>query len=166
MIVRPLAVGDAPAWRLMMIEATRSHPAAFLLSTREVADMQADQVIDSVSRGNLSGLFADGTLIAFAGLHLWQLDRLRHRADIGPFYVAESRRGTGAADLLMESLAARAAAMGVVWLDLWVAAMNARARRFYARHGFHEVARREDAIRLEHGSEDDVLMTRRLSLRH
>ncbi|TFL16067.1 GNAT family N-acetyltransferase [Jannaschia formosa] len=162
MIVRPLAAGDGAAWRLMMIEATRTHPAAFLLSPREVGEMRAEQAVDSVSRGNLHGLFAGDTLIGFAGLHLWQLDRLHHRADIGPFFLTESQRGTGAADALMEALAARARESGVTWLDLWVAVRNARARGFYARHGFREIARREDAIRLDHGSEDDVLMTRRL----
>ncbi|MDB2407008.1 GNAT family N-acetyltransferase [Jannaschia sp.] len=146
-----------------MIDATQTHPAAFLLSPREVADMSAAQAEESVARGNLHGLFDDVQLIGFAGLHLWQLDRLRHRADIGPFYIAEAKRGSGAADLLMNALVFRASSADVVWLDLWVAASNGRARAFYARHSFREVARREDAVRLGDTSEDDVLMTRRLT---
>jgi ribosomal protein S18 acetylase RimI-like enzyme len=162
MTVRPLGAGDATAWRMMMAEATASHPAAFLLSPAEVAQMTDATAAETLERGNLHGLFAGPLLVGFAGLHLWQLDRLRHRADIGPFYVAAASRGTGAADRLMEALAGMARDAGVAWLDLWVAASNGRARAFYARHGFAEVARREDAVRLGERSEDDVLMTRRL----
>ncbi|PWJ15009.1 GNAT family N-acetyltransferase [Jannaschia seohaensis] len=162
MIVRPLGAEDAAAWHALMAEGTRTHPAAFLLSPREVGEMTQAQAVESVSRGHLHGLFDDG-LIGFSGLHLWQLDRLRHRADIGPFFVTEGRRGTEAANTLMEALAARAKEAGVIWLDLWVAASNGRARAFYRRHDFAEIARREDAVRLGERSEDDVLMTRRLS---
>jgi ribosomal protein S18 acetylase RimI-like enzyme len=162
MTVRPLGREDAASWRSMMLEATRNHPAAFLLSPPEVAAMTDDHAAETLGRGNLHGLFEGCALLGFAGLHLWQLDRLRHRADIGPFYVAAAARGTGAADRLMGALSERARAGGVCWLDLWVAASNTRARAFYARHHFREVARREDAVRLDDGSEDDVLMTRRL----
>jgi ribosomal protein S18 acetylase RimI-like enzyme len=165
MIVRPLGAEDAAAWLEMMVEATRTHPAAFLLSEREVAEMSSEHAAETVAHGNLHGLFEQDALIGFAGLHLWQLDRLRHRADIGPFYVAEARRGGGRADHLMETLAGIAGGAGVEWLDLWVSGSNGRARRFYARHGFLEVARREDAMRLGSLSVEDVLMTRRL-VRH
>lgn len=162
MILRVLAPGDGPAWRALMTEAVRAHPAAFLLSGAEVAALSAEQVAASLERGHLHGLFAEDRLVGFAGLHLRQRARLRHRADIGPFYVVDLARGTGAADRLMDGLAARARAGGVAWLDLWVAASNGRARAFYARHAFREVARREDAVRMGDRSEDDVLMTRRL----
>ncbi|MEL6586183.1 MAG: GNAT family N-acetyltransferase [Pseudomonadota bacterium] len=163
MITRPLARLDAAAWHAMMLEGTRTHPAAFLLSHREVAAMDETSIVSSIARGHLIGLFDDGHLAGFAGLHLWQMDRLRHRADIGPFYVAEAKRGSGAADALMDALAGRAVAAGVVWLDLWVAVSNERARAFYRRNGFEEVARRADAVRMDGVSEDDAMMTRRLS---
>ncbi|MGB3555733.1 MAG: GNAT family N-acetyltransferase [Jannaschia sp.] len=165
MIVRPLFVDDSDAWHEMMLSATRSHPAAFLLSSDEVATMSEEQVADTLARGHLHGIFDGSTLTGFAGLHLWRLDRLRHRADVGPFYIAPFARGTGAADRLLGALTTVARAEGVTWLDLWVAASNDRARAFYARNDFVEVARREDAVRMGEVSEDDVLMTRRLEAR-
>ncbi|WP_371156996.1 N-acetyltransferase family protein [Jannaschia sp. 2305UL9-9] len=164
MIVRPLFGADAPAWRAMMLDATAANPAAFLLSASEVGAMTDDQVRQNLEQGRLRGLFDDeARLLGFAGLHLWQMDRLRHRADIGPFYIDPTARGTGAADRLMTALVDIARAGGVVWLDLWVAASNGRAQAFYARHSFQQVARRQDAVRIDGRSEDDVLMTRRLA---
>ena len=163
MIVRPLYAADGPLWHAMMRRATRSHPAAFLLSGPEVDAMSSEQVRANLSQGKLRGVFDDGTLLGFAGLNLWQLERLRHRADIGPFFIAEEARGTGASTYLMHALVDVARANGVVWLDLWVAASNARARAFYAREGFTEIARREDAVRIGNASEDDILMTRRIA---
>jgi GNAT superfamily N-acetyltransferase len=50
--------------------------------------------------------------------------------ELNTFYVAERAHGTGlSARLLAESIADRPAA-------LWVFANNARARRFYSKHGF------------------------------
>ncbi|GIT93152.1 hypothetical protein JANAI62_35640 [Jannaschia pagri] len=162
MMVRRLNAGDAAAWHGLMTEATRSHPAAFLLSPDELAAMTPEQIQANMDQGRLRGLFHGDRLLGFAGLHLWQMDRLRHRADIGPFYITPDVRGAGAADRLMDALADVARANAVTWLDLWVAASNGRARAFYRRHGFKEIATREDAVRMGDVSEDDVLMTRRL----
>ncbi len=159
MKVRPLTQEDDAAWHGLMLDATRTHPAAFLLSHEEVASLQPDQVAASLGRGHLRGLFDNAALIGFAGLHLWELDRLRHRADVGPFYVAPARRGSGAADLLMGALVETARARGVTWLDLWVAVDNVRAIGFYRRFGFEQVALRHDALRLPTGPVDDLLMT-------
>ncbi|SFI51547.1 GNAT family N-acetyltransferase [Jannaschia pohangensis] len=161
--VRPLDPGDAAAWFTLMCEGTQAHPEAFLLSFDEVAEMTPERVESALARGNTYGLFTDeGALIGHAGLHLWDLERLRHRADIGPFYLTASARGTGAAKVFLDALAEAAALAGVVWLDLWVDGENRRARAFYAREGFVEIGRRQDAIRVEGVSRDDVLMTRRL----
>lgn len=164
MIVRPLGAADGAMWHAMMSEATRSNPAAFLLSFNELAAITPEQAQARMEQGHLHGLFDEGArLLGFAGLRLGQLDRIRHRADVGPFYVDPAARGTGAADILFEALVDVAQAGQVAWLDLWVAASNTRAIAFYSRHGFTMVGRRADAVRMGDTSEDDLLMTRQLA---
>ncbi|MEM7490584.1 MAG: GNAT family N-acetyltransferase, partial [Pseudomonadota bacterium] len=104
----------------------------------------------------------DDTLIGIAALRRGGASRVSHRASIGPFCVATDHHGTGAADRLMDYLAATARARGIAWLDLWVAADNPRAHAFYRRHGFADVARRPDAVRIDGAPATDILMARHL----
>lgn len=125
--------------------------------------MSAERQRATLAQGNVYGVISDtAEILGFASLHLRSLDRIRHRADIGPFYIHARHHGTGAADVLMAALASRAKVAGVDWLDLWVAEGNGRAKSFYTRHGFVEVGRREDAVRIDGTSETDLMMTRHL----
>lgn len=163
MRVRPLDPEDAEAWHDLMLEGTAAFPSAFLVSHEEAAAMDVDRCRAALSSGNTYGVISDdGELLGLAGLHIWALTRVQHRADIGPFFVRRHHQGTGAADRLMSALAGAAGAAGVAWLDLWVAEANTRARRFYARHGFTQAGRREDAVRIDGRGETDLLMTRHL----
>ena len=54
------------------------------------------------------------------------------RGELCSLYVARAQWGTGVADSLLE------AALGDSSAFLWVFEANARARAFYARHGFVE----------------------------
>lgn len=164
MNVRPLDPDDAPAWHELMLEGTGAFPSAFLVSRDEVAEMDAERCRAALAPGTTYGVFSDaGELLGFAGLHVWALARVQHRADIGPFFVRARHQGSGAADRLMSALMAAAGAGGAAWLDLWVAEANARARGFYAKHGFTQIGRREDAVRIDGQGETDLLMTRHLA---
>ncbi len=62
-----------------------------------------------------------------------------HDDEVEQLFVAASARGTGVARSLLESAEARLAERHeIAWLS--VAAGNARARRFYERNGWREVA--------------------------
>jgi GNAT superfamily N-acetyltransferase len=161
--VRPLTQADGPVWHALLREGIAGYPSAFLLSLEEVESMSADRQAASLAQGNTYGVLSQtDDLLGFANLHLWSLYRIRHRADIGPFFVSARHHGTGIADFLMEALANAARAGGVTWLDLWVAENNTRARGFYARHGFSPIGRRQDAVRIDGRSETDLMMTRHL----
>ncbi|MEM8823304.1 MAG: GNAT family N-acetyltransferase [Pseudomonadota bacterium] len=163
MIVRPLAPVDGPAWHRLLIDGTKTFPSAFLQSAKEARSIPADRIQAIMASGDFHGVFApDNVLIGFAALRQPSLTRLRHRATIGPFYIAPTHHGRGAADRLMAGLCDAARAAGIAWLDLWVAASNGRAIAFYTRHDFEQVARRPDAVRRDGLSEDDLLMTRHL----
>lgn len=62
--------------------------------------------------------------------------RARPTAGVSKFYVDPGARGSGAAVTLMDALAAEARERGLESLWLATNVANARARRFYARHGF------------------------------
>jgi RimJ/RimL family protein N-acetyltransferase len=51
-------------------------------------------------------------------------------------------------------------------IELMVRSPNARAIGLYAQVGFQEEGRKRDAVRLDEGSEDEVLMALHLRERH
>jgi ribosomal protein S18 acetylase RimI-like enzyme len=67
---------------------------------------------------------------------LW---RERDWVEVEALYVEPAWRGAGLADSLLAHALAWAADKGVAVVQLYVTASNARALRFYARHGFHHV---------------------------
>ncbi|MFF2012159.1 GNAT family N-acetyltransferase [Streptomyces sp. NPDC058195] len=58
------------------------------------------------------------------------------RGGLHALYVTPEQTGTGAGRALMAEVLARAAAQGLVELELWVLRENVRARRFHERAGF------------------------------
>lgn len=122
--------------------------------------MREERIAAVLAEGAQWGVFDGETLVGFLALHRGRLERLRHRAMIGPFYV--SARGGGFGQRLFDGVMDHAAEDGIDWIDLWVAATNRGAQRFYARNGFSVVATRPDAVRMDGVSEADILMTRRL----
>jgi len=60
-------------------------------------------------------------------------------AELSKFYVAPESHGSGVASTLMAATLAEAAAMGAALCWLGVNQRNARAARFYAKHGFEVV---------------------------
>ncbi|MEM8633160.1 MAG: GNAT family N-acetyltransferase [Pseudomonadota bacterium] len=162
MIARPLAASDGAAWHRLLVVGAEEFPDGFLQSTDEVRAIPSDRHGAIAGSGDWHGVFAGAALIGFAALRRGGPSRIRHRASLGPVFVAATHQGTGAADRLMNHLVDTARADGIAWLDLWVAAANPRAHAFYRRHGFTDIARRPDAVRLNDASATDILMTRHL----
>jgi ribosomal protein S18 acetylase RimI-like enzyme len=67
-------------------------------------------------------------------------------------------RGAGLGRRLMECAIASAWQRGFTRIELWVRSPNAAAIALYGKLGFVEEGRRRDAVRLDHGSEDELLM--------
>jgi ribosomal protein S18 acetylase RimI-like enzyme len=72
--------------------------------------------------------------------------------------VRAAYRGRGLGRRLMEAALDDAWKRGFERIELWVRAPNVAAIALYERFGFVEEGRRRDAIRLDDGSEDEVLM--------
>jgi ribosomal protein S18 acetylase RimI-like enzyme len=67
-------------------------------------------------------------------------------------------RGAGLGRRLMEIALAAAWLRGFARIELWVRSPNAAAIGLYRKLGFVEEGRRRDAVRLDHGPEDELLM--------
>ena len=72
--------------------------------------------------------------------------------------VRQPYRGAGLGRRLMEAALAQAWARGLARIELWVRAPNTPAIALYAKLGFLEEGRRRDAVRLDDGPEDEILM--------
>ncbi len=74
------------------------------------------------------------------------------RRDSAPY------RGRGLGRQLIEQALRAARERGFERIELLVRSPNARAIRLYSQVGFQEEGRKRDAVRLDDGSEDEVLM--------
>lgn len=146
---RPLTAEDAAPWSALRRQGTRDHPLGFLI-TPEEADATSDDDARAILQGGTTrGVFHGATLVGYCGLRRGGLQRIRHRAELGPFMVNAAHQGRGAAGALMTAVIAEARAMGVAQLELHVDVDNARAFAFYRRHGFVPVAILPDGARIE-----------------
>ncbi len=94
-------------------------------------------------------------LVGFCGYRPQRLERIRHRAEIGPFFVVPDWHGRGAAHAFMQGVIAEARFERVAQIELDVDTENARAIAFYERHGFVWVATHLDTVRIDGISKDD-----------
>ncbi|MEM1314278.1 MAG: GNAT family N-acetyltransferase [Pseudomonadota bacterium] len=159
---RPLRLEDAAAWRALRLIGVRAFPWGFLATPEELEaqDLRACQEI--LAQGAYHGVFAGEALAGFCGLHRQRLRSTRHRAEIGPFFVAPEHHGTGAAQALMAHVIAAAREAGLAQLELGVQPENARAVAFYERQGYVRFGRHPDFARAADGTSEDELLYRRV----
>ncbi|GAA5082089.1 GNAT family N-acetyltransferase [Roseibacterium beibuensis] len=157
-VARPLRTTEVEAAHALRLKGISEFPFAFLLTMDEARQTGVDQLRRQAATGSLIGLFDGESLIGMAGLNSPTLDRIRHRAEIGPFYVEPDHHGTGAAELLMRSVVETARGQGTLLLELNVWEDNARAVQFYRTHGFRTVGRIPAAVRGGSGWETDLHM--------
>ncbi|PPF29602.1 MULTISPECIES: GNAT family N-acetyltransferase [unclassified Rathayibacter] len=87
--------------------------------------------------------------------------RLRPTVELSKFYLLPGRHGSGAAAALMAATLEEARAHGAAGVWLGVNEENARAQRFYSKHGFAVVGRKRFLV----GDrwEDDFVLERSLA---
>ncbi|MEU5840531.1 GNAT family N-acetyltransferase [Rhodococcus sp. NPDC047139] len=84
----------------------------------------------------------------------------RPAIEISKMYVMPGHQGSGVSSALMEAIIARATSLGRAGLWLGVNQKNARARRFYEKHGFTVVGVRTFVVGAQ--THDDFVMQRTL----
>lgn len=156
-----LGAAHGDAWLRLFVAGTRDFPLGFLMTAAEAAALTPERAQDICASGGLRGLFHDEQLIGFCGFRRFQPARIRHRAEIGPFFITAAHHGAGAAQSLMAGVVAEAQAEGVRQLELTVSPLNLRAIRFYERQGFVRYGNHPEAI-CENGECEEELLYRKV----
>lgn len=108
----------------------------------------------------------DGRIVGYALLVRGVIDDVdvqravpdRPAVEVSKCYVLPDAHGTGAAAALMTAAIERAGKFDAACMWLGVNQMNARAQRFYAKHGFRVTGTK--TFRLGEGIEQDYVMVR------
>jgi ribosomal protein S18 acetylase RimI-like enzyme len=159
---KKLTVEDTAAWSALRLEGARDYPLGFLITEADVLAVSIDQARATMQSGIYCGVFDGAALVGFCGLRPQQLERVRHRAEIGPFFVKATYQGSGAARVLMSGVIEEARRAGVEQLELFVDTENHRAIGFYEKQGFQRIAMHPDGVRIDGVSRSDYFYTQKL----
>ena len=154
---KTLGSDDAETWMRLRLEAVCAQPLGFLITEEEARQMSLEDVGKILEFGSSRGVFADGELVGSCGIRYQKLERLRHAAEVGPFFVASQFHGSGAAQALMRGVATEAREAKVERLELHVDSENERAIRFYEKLGFQYVLTLHDHVRIDGQPRSDHL---------
>jgi ribosomal protein S18 acetylase RimI-like enzyme len=117
------------------------------------------------ARGNPLFVALDGDrVIGWCEIRRETLPGREHTGVLG-VGVRPGFRGRGLGRRLMEAALADAGRRRFERIELWVRGPNAVAIRLYEKLGFVEEGRRRDAVRLDDGPEDELLMATHLPAR-
>ena len=131
--VRPVSAGDARV--AVLLRALTEELALAGYTEDETFGYTAEQLEGGAV--HLVGAWVEGDLVGIGGLEL-QDD---HTAELKRFFVAPSRRGSGAAGALLTALVAHARAQHVTRLLLETGDAQRAAIAFYERHKFRRIPR-------------------------
>jgi len=156
MTIRVLTADDLMLWRGIWLEALEKLPETFLTTLEEERAKSDADVARQLSKGQNIGLFDGVELAAALSVDPETKPALAHRAWINAFYVRPKWQGTDVAHRLLQSAISTARSAGYVQLELYVAADNPHAVRFYERAGFVQCGRLPRAVRLPDRYQDDL----------
>jgi RimJ/RimL family protein N-acetyltransferase len=160
--VRRLTPDDAENVREVRLEGLKLHPEAFSRDYEQDAKHGLDEWRTRLASRVWFGGFVGNTLSGVVAFSAGDSSKTAHTGSIGGMYVREAARGTGLASALMEAVIDHATGQ-VEQLELAVNAENARALKFYERHGFRIVGRMPRALRVNGRYYDELSMVRAVS---
>lgn len=158
-IVRELTGNDASAFRIIRLEALRTHPTVFGSSFEDEATRALVRFRKRMMRGGFFGGFVNGELMGVARFAATDEPREQHKGSIGGVYVRPAARGSGLAEAIINAIIEHASTR-VELLHLSVALPNERAMRFYEKLGFAAYATEVRAMKIDGRYVDEVLMVR------
>ncbi len=103
----------------------------------------------------------DDKLISLCGFHGSNLERLKHRADLG-ISILKDYHGLGLGSFLMEELIKIAKKRGKKYLELSVRCDNLNAIHIYEKVGFVQEGKKKEAFYVDGKYVDLLLMARKL----
>ena len=176
MTVRPATTADVPdladlAARTFPLACPPGMPeeamAAFVaehLSAERFEEYLAAKEAEVLVAHDAAGALTGYTL-TFArepyDAHLAALVRHRPTVELSKCYADPAAHGTGVSAALMEAVVASAREAGAASVWLGVNGRNARAQRFYAKHGFEVIGERRFVVGGR--TEDDLVLERQLA---
>lgn len=168
-VLRPTAEADAPAYRVLRLEALEQAPSAFGADYAQSAALPPEHWRERMRSG--AGDAQGVTYVACAGAALVGMTRLsceespktRHYAHLYSVYVTPAWRGLRLAEALIEVCAAWGRAAGLRRLRLTVNSTNAAAIRTYLRCGFSVCGVEPESLFWDGVYYDELVMVRRLA---
>jgi ribosomal protein S18 acetylase RimI-like enzyme len=160
--VRRLVPGDYEAMRALRLESLHVYPQFFAADPEQEAAMGRDEWLARLETAASFGGFVGGELAGMVVFSRPSRPKLAHTGDLGAMYVRDSARGLGLADALIDAVLDHAGGQ-VEQVKLSVNAENARAIKFYERHGFRTIGRIPRSLNIAGRFYDDLLMLRAVS---
>jgi ribosomal protein S18 acetylase RimI-like enzyme len=160
--VRLITPEDYDVFRALRLESLRLLPANFAADLAQEEASSKEDWLKRLASASSFGGFIDETLSGMVVFSRPSRPKLAHTGDIGAMYVRASAQGTGLADALMTALLQHATTV-VEQVQLTVNAENARAIKFYRRHGFRQIGIIPRSLHVGDRYYDDMLMFRSVS---
>ncbi len=160
--VRLITPEDYESFRALRLESLRLLPANFAADLAQEEASPKEKWLRRLASASSFGGFVDDALSGMVVFSRPSRPKLAHTGDIGAMYVRDGARGTGLADALMTTLLKHASTV-VEQVQLTVNAENARAIKFYQRHGFREIGRIPRSLHVGDRYYDDMLMFRSMT---
>lgn len=160
--VRLITPEDYESFRALRLESLRQLPANFAADPVQEEAMPKEEWLKRLASALSFGGFIDSALSGMVVFSRPSRPKLAHTGDIGAMYVRAAAQGTGLADALMTALLDHASTV-VEQVQLTVNAENARAIKFYQRHGFREIGIIPRSLHVGDRYYDDMVMFRSVS---
>ncbi|RVV99101.1 GNAT family N-acetyltransferase [Mesobaculum littorinae] len=154
-----LVAADLALFQAIRLESLRRAPADFANTEADWTALSRDDWLARLKTPVFAAL-RGGDPVGVMGLLPQTGEKRAHRAKLVMVYLRDTERGRGLADALLARVMEFAADTGIRQLELSVNATNARAVRFYERHGFATVGRIPRAL-IDAGRDvDELIMIR------
>ena len=155
-----LEAEDLQIFKAIRLESLKMAPSAFANTFADWSSLSDEAWLDRM-KIPVFAMLKGHEPVGIMGLMLQRGERRSHRATIIMVYLRESERGSGLANDLLQAVMSFAKEVGVRQLELNVNHTNARAIRFYERHGFERVGKIPAAL-IDDGNEvDELIMVHR-----
>ncbi|WP_108503064.1 GNAT family N-acetyltransferase [Paracoccus indicus] len=160
MRVVKLEAEDLAVFKAIRLESLRMAPTAFANTFADWSSLSDEEWLDRM-KIPVFAMLKGQEPVGIMGLMRQRGEKRSHRATIIMVYLRESERGSGLASDLLQAVMAFAKECGVRQFELNVNHTNARAIRFYERHGFERVGKIPAALIDDGRKVDELIMVHR-----
>ncbi|GAE25275.1 acetyltransferase [Halalkalibacter wakoensis JCM 9140] len=163
MIIRMLQKKDSEAFKELRLEGLKEEPKAFAASFEEELDKPTTYFENKLTNESIYyGLFQEEHLVGMVSLTRPSLQKMRHKASLGSFYISSEARGKGYGKKILIQVMQEAKRLGIEQLQLVVAMPNEKAKQLYESLGFYVYGFEKRALKVNGEYIDEEYMMREL----